>query len=252
MWPCRDRLSGPDSGHGRAVERVPLVPTSWAFGPNGVRRMQRPGLATEVVDASVYAAGGTALPRAARSSCPPSRSWPTRRTSRPRSPPTSQRPIRTLPDPRNLFRVHWHNAADRRGIAAVARSPRAAAAELTGVEAPIVVALADRFPMIASHKVLAAYACLAPRIVTGQFDPTLAARRLAVDRQLLPRRRGDQPDHGLPRRGGAARGHERRALRVAGALGRRPVRHHPHAGHGEQREGDLRPLRASSTASRTT
>ena len=30
----------------------------------------------------------------------------------------------------------------------------------------------DRFPMITAHKVLAAYACLAPRIVTGQFDPT--------------------------------------------------------------------------------
>ena len=43
---------------------------------------------------------------------------------------------------------------------------------LTGVDAPIVVALGDRFPMIGSHKVLAAYACLAPRIVTGQFDPT--------------------------------------------------------------------------------
>ena len=34
------------------------------------------------------------------------------------------------------------------------------------------VALADRFPMIDSHKVLAAYGVLAPRIVTGQFDPT--------------------------------------------------------------------------------
>jgi cysteine synthase len=43
---------------------------------------------------------------------------------------------------------------------------------LTGVAAPIVVALGDRFPMIRAHKVLAAYACLAPRIVTGQFDPT--------------------------------------------------------------------------------
>jgi cysteine synthase len=42
---------------------------------------------------------------------------------------------------------------------------------LTGVAAPIIVALGDRFPMIAAHKVLAAYACLAPRIVTGQFDP---------------------------------------------------------------------------------
>jgi cysteine synthase A len=28
------------------------------------------------------------------------------------------------------------------------------------------------FPMIAAHKVLAAYACLAPRLVSGRFDPT--------------------------------------------------------------------------------
>ena len=44
--------------------------------------------------------------------------------------------------------------------------------ELTGVESPIIVAFGDRFPMITAHKVLAAYACLAPRVVTGQFDPT--------------------------------------------------------------------------------
>jgi cysteine synthase len=90
--------------------------------------------------------------------------------------PIESRGAHAASDPRNLFRVHWHNAADRRGFAAVPDHlvlPR----ELTGVEAPIVVALADRFPMIASHKVLAAYACLAPRLVTGQFDPTLAARR---------------------------------------------------------------------------
>jgi cysteine synthase len=43
---------------------------------------------------------------------------------------------------------------------------------LTGVDARIVVALGDRFPMIHAHKVLAAYGCLAPRVVTGQFDPT--------------------------------------------------------------------------------
>jgi cysteine synthase len=75
------------------------------------------------------------------------------------------------PDPRNLFRVHWHNGADRRSRVPLPEHlvlPR----ELTGVEAPIVVALADRFPMIASHKVLAAYGCLAPRLVTGAFDPT--------------------------------------------------------------------------------
>ncbi|HEX6129277.1 MAG TPA: pyridoxal-phosphate dependent enzyme [Candidatus Limnocylindria bacterium] len=75
------------------------------------------------------------------------------------------------PDARNLFRVHWHNADDRRGTvplpAYLLLGP-----ELTGVEAPIAVALADRFPMIGSHKVLAAYGVLAPRIVTGRFDPT--------------------------------------------------------------------------------
>ena len=43
---------------------------------------------------------------------------------------------------------------------------------LTGVASPIVIALGDRFPMIGSHKVIAAYGCLAPRLVTGQFDPT--------------------------------------------------------------------------------
>jgi cysteine synthase len=44
--------------------------------------------------------------------------------------------------------------------------------ELTGVDAQTVVALGDVFPMIKAHKVLAAYGCLAPRVITGQFDPT--------------------------------------------------------------------------------
>jgi cysteine synthase len=43
--------------------------------------------------------------------------------------------------------------------------------ELTGVDAKIVLALGDRFPMISAHKVLAAYGVLAPRLVTGGFDP---------------------------------------------------------------------------------
>jgi cysteine synthase len=75
------------------------------------------------------------------------------------------------PDPRNLFRVHWNNAADRRGFVPVADHV-VLPPSFTGVEAPIVVALGDRFPMIAAHKVLAAYACLVPRLVTGEFDPT--------------------------------------------------------------------------------
>ncbi len=75
------------------------------------------------------------------------------------------------PDPRNLFRVHWHNASDRRGVVDVPEHV-VLPSSLTGVEAPIVVALGDRFPMITAHKVLAAYACLVPRLVTGEFDPT--------------------------------------------------------------------------------
>ena len=75
------------------------------------------------------------------------------------------------PDARNLFRVHWHNAADRRSLANIPEHiilPN----ELTGVEAKIVVAIGNRFPLIGAHKVLAAYGCLVPRLVTGQFDPT--------------------------------------------------------------------------------
>jgi cysteine synthase len=75
------------------------------------------------------------------------------------------------PDPANLFRSHWFGSTDRRSRVDVPVHlvlPR----ELTGVDARIVIALGDRFPMIGSHKVIAAYGCLAPRIVTGQFDPT--------------------------------------------------------------------------------
>jgi cysteine synthase A len=80
---------------------------------------------------------------------------------------------RDAADPRNLFRVHWHNDLDRgaparRAVPAYVVLPAA----LTGVEAPIIVVLGDAFPMIGAHKVLAAYSCLAPRVITGQFDPT--------------------------------------------------------------------------------
>jgi cysteine synthase len=73
------------------------------------------------------------------------------------------------PDPLNLFRVHWYNAEDRRGQTGVPGHlvlPK----ELTGVDAKIIVALGDRFPMIGAHKVLAAYGCLVPRLVSGHFN----------------------------------------------------------------------------------
>jgi cysteine synthase A len=76
------------------------------------------------------------------------------------------------PNPLNLFRSHWHNGRDRTSRVPVPEHVTLPSS-LTGVEARIVVALGDRFPMIGSHKVLAAYACLAPRIVSGAFDPTV-------------------------------------------------------------------------------
>ena len=81
-------------------------------------------------------------------------------------------------DPRNLFRVHWYNDRDRVGQAGTPVHV-VLPSELTGVPARIVVALGDLFPMIRAHKVLAAYACLVPRIITGTFDP-------AWDRAVWP------------------------------------------------------------------
>ncbi len=75
------------------------------------------------------------------------------------------------PHPLNLFRVHWYNDSTRSGRDEVP-AHMVLPASLTGVRAPIIVALGNRFPMIAAHKVLAAYSCLVPRLVTGQFDPT--------------------------------------------------------------------------------
>ncbi len=132
--------------------------------------MRQLGLDTDIVDRDVYAgtvarcrATGTVLPTFAELA-DPARIPAAIRTALAAVDPDA-------PDPRNLFRVHWYNDAARRGVAAVPEHvvlPR----ELTGVAAPIVVALGDRFPMIAAHKVLAAYGCLAPRLVTGQFDPS--------------------------------------------------------------------------------
>jgi cysteine synthase len=74
-------------------------------------------------------------------------------------------------DPLNLFRVHWHNGFDSRTQVDVPEHV-VLPPELTGVDAKIVMVFGNRFPMIGAHKVLAAYSCMVPRIVSGQFDPT--------------------------------------------------------------------------------
>ncbi len=74
-------------------------------------------------------------------------------------------------NPLNLFRITWHNepVASGGGFGGVniIEFPQA----LTGVEARIVVAVGKWFPT-GAHKVGAAFGCLVPRLVTGQFDPT--------------------------------------------------------------------------------
>ena len=80
------------------------------------------------------------------------------------------------PHPANLYRVNWLNDMARTGqnpVPAFVELPES----LTGVKARIVLALGALFPMIRAHKVLAAYGCLAPRLVSGRFDP---ARQRAV------------------------------------------------------------------------
>ena len=122
------------------------------------------------------------------------------------------------PDPRNLFRVHWHNGPDRRGLVEVPGHvvlPEA----LTGVKARIVVALGNRFPMINAHKVLAAYGCLIPRLMSGALDMSRHRAVWALDRELLPRRRGGGEAARLPFGRCAAGRHEPGTVQLAGKNG---------------------------------
>lgn len=75
-------------------------------------------------------------------------------------------------DPLNLFRISWHNepVADGGGFGPV--NAVEWPSELTGVNARIISLIGKWFPT-GAHKVGAAFGCLAPRLVTGQFDPTL-------------------------------------------------------------------------------
>ncbi|MBM4398015.1 MAG: pyridoxal-phosphate dependent enzyme [Deltaproteobacteria bacterium] len=71
--------------------------------------------------------------------------------------------------PRNLFRISWKNDPETGLFHGVNHFevPR----ELTGVRARI-VGLVGRFFPTGAHKVGASFGCLAPRLVTGRFDPT--------------------------------------------------------------------------------
>lgn len=73
--------------------------------------------------------------------------------------------------PRNLFRIHWHNQPTSRGGGFGGANFLELPSVLTGVPARIIALVGKWFPT-GAHKVGAAFSCLVPRLVTGQFDPT--------------------------------------------------------------------------------
>lgn len=74
-------------------------------------------------------------------------------------------------DPLNLFRITWKNEPIAKGGGFGKVNYIELPSELTGVKARIVLVVGKWFPT-GAHKVGAAYGCLAPRIISGQFDPT--------------------------------------------------------------------------------
>jgi cysteine synthase len=73
--------------------------------------------------------------------------------------------------PRNLFRISWHNEPLPSGGGFGGVNYLELPSSLTGVPARIIVLVGKWFPT-GAHKVGAAFGCLVPRLVTGQFDPT--------------------------------------------------------------------------------
>ncbi|MDK2972178.1 MAG: cysteine synthase [Candidatus Sumerlaeota bacterium] len=74
-------------------------------------------------------------------------------------------------DPANLFRITWKNEPKEKGGGFGEGSWIEFPPEMTGVPARIVGICGKWFPT-GAHKVGAAFGCLAPRLVTGEFDPT--------------------------------------------------------------------------------
>ena len=75
-------------------------------------------------------------------------------------------------DPVNLFRISWKNQPVKEGglyneLPNYIEIP----SEISGVKARIFAMVGKYFP-VGCHKVGASFACLVPRLVTGQFDPT--------------------------------------------------------------------------------
>ncbi|MEJ2759293.1 MAG: hypothetical protein P8046_12500 [Anaerolineales bacterium] len=74
-------------------------------------------------------------------------------------------------DPLNLFRITWKNEPVETGGGFGGVNYIEFPSSLTGTKARIIALVGKWFPT-GAHKVGAAYGCLVPRLVTGQFDPT--------------------------------------------------------------------------------
>jgi len=74
-------------------------------------------------------------------------------------------------NPFNLFRITWKNEPVASGGGFGSVNYLEFSPSLTGVEARIIALVGKWFPT-GAHKVGAAFGCLVPRLVTGQFDPT--------------------------------------------------------------------------------
>lgn len=75
------------------------------------------------------------------------------------------------PNPINLFRITWHNEPVVKGGGFGGVNYLELPKAITGVDTRIIVIVGKWFPT-GAHKVGAAFGCLVPRLVTGQFDPT--------------------------------------------------------------------------------
>jgi cysteine synthase A len=74
-------------------------------------------------------------------------------------------------NPLNLFRITWKNEPTEKGGLFGNVNYLELPKELTGVNARILLLTGKWFPT-GAHKVGAAYGCLAPKIITGGFDPS--------------------------------------------------------------------------------
>jgi cysteine synthase A len=74
-------------------------------------------------------------------------------------------------EPRNLFRISWKNEPVVKGGSFGGVNYIEFPSSLTGTKARVIALIGKWFPT-GAHKVGAAFGCLAPRLVTGQFDPS--------------------------------------------------------------------------------